>query len=67
VWAAECCGERYLDRWDELIAGGPDVLTVVLLEETDEGQVLRSICPFGGILSEDERLQIISDCWNEAR
>lgn len=65
--AAKSCSARYLDKWQQLIAQGPDVLATVVLAETDEGQVLRSVSPLGGILTEGDRLRIIKDCWSEAR
>src|SRR5262249_31955187 len=65
--AAESCSARYLDTWQRLTAQGPDVLATVVLAETDEGQVLRSVSPLGGLLSKSDRLRIIKDCWREAR
>jgi hypothetical protein len=61
--AAESCSERYLDRWEELLAGGPDQVAEIILAQTSEGQVLRSLCPFAGLIDEDERRRIVKEAY----
>jgi hypothetical protein len=57
---AESCSERYLARWEELVEQGRDIVVAVILADTNEGQVLRSIFPMGGILTEFERLTFLA-------
>jgi hypothetical protein len=57
---AGSCAERYLRRWEELMAEGrPDALRAVLLGDSDEAQALRSVYPLAGILSPRERRAVL--------
>lgn len=49
----------YIERLRELLSQGQDTMRAVFLSLTDEGQVLRSVHPFAGLLSQAERLEII--------
>lgn len=50
---------HYLDRCYELLAKGPVEMRTAFLSVTDEGQVLRSIHPFAGLIPAQERLEIL--------
>lgn len=50
---------RYLQRCYDLLAQGPVEMRTAFLGLTDEGQVLRSIHPFAGLLPERERREIL--------
>lgn len=65
--AAECGDPRCFLRWQELLTEGPESVREIILAFTDEAQVLRSFCPFAGIIDQEERLKIIRDSWHEAR
>jgi hypothetical protein len=60
---AESCSEKYLARWEQLLAGSYEQLCSAILADTNEGQVLRSINPLSGLLTPEERLKIIRDCY----
>jgi hypothetical protein len=57
---AGSCAERYLRRWEELLAQGPEALRAVLLADSDEAQVLRSVYPLAGLLSPRERWAVLA-------
>jgi hypothetical protein len=65
--SADSGDPRYILRWQELLSQGPEAVSKIILGINDEAQVLRSFCPFGGILNEEERLKIIRESWTEAR
>ena len=46
-------------KWKEILTRPWAKVREMLLEESDEGQRLRSSKPFAGIVTEDERLKII--------
>lgn len=56
---AGCTSPFYIDRCMALMMEGFEAMQDAFLALTDEGQVLRSVHPFGGLLSQDERLEII--------
>jgi hypothetical protein len=56
---AGSCSALYLDRWEQLLAAGPETLCEVVLADTDEGQVLRSVHPLAGILAPHERWRVL--------
>ena len=47
------------EEWREILTRPWAQVRELLLEESDEGQRLRSSKPFAGIVTEDERLEII--------
>lgn len=49
----------YIARCRDLFAQGPDEMREAFLALTDEGQVLRSIHPFAGLLPQREREMIL--------
>lgn len=49
----------YLARCRELFEKGPEDMRSAFLALTEEGQVLRSIHPFAGLLGPDERAKIL--------
>lgn len=54
---------RALEEWQELIdALSVSELIAVIIEDSDEGQRLRSSTPFVGILSDSERKEIRIRC-----
>ena len=50
----------WLDRWRVLIAAGPEAVMTVLTASDDEAISLRSASPFGGLIPEGERDQIVT-------
>jgi predicted nucleic acid-binding protein len=57
---AGSCAERYLARWEALLAAGPEALAATALADSGEAQVLRSVHPFAGILSPRERWAVLA-------
>lgn len=51
----------YIARCKELFAAGPQVMRNAFLDLTDEGQALRSVHPFAGLLLRDERNRILRE------
>lgn len=51
----------YLDRCAELFLRGPETMRAAFLDLTHEGQVLRSIHPFAGLLTPAERNAILRE------
>ncbi|WP_419818772.1 helix-turn-helix domain-containing protein [Glaciibacter flavus] len=52
-------GKTWVRRWSELIDGPVDQLIDGMLADTSEGRELRQNSPFGGALTDDERLAAI--------
>jgi transcriptional regulator with XRE-family HTH domain len=52
-------GQRWVDRWVELVDSPVDVLIDGMLADTPEGRELRQNSPFAGALTQDERLAAI--------
>lgn len=50
---------RYLARWRDLIADGPETVMRTLVDESPESDELRQNSPFAGVLSDAERLAIL--------
>lgn len=50
----------YIARCRELVSLDIDEMAAVFLALTDEGQVLRSVHPWAGLLPNDERLKILA-------
>ena len=50
---------RARDEWEGILARPWPEIRALLLEESDEGQRLRSSHPFAGILTETERIEIM--------
>ena len=56
-----------LEEWRELLdEEGVDVLVELMTDASDEGQRLRSSSPFVGVLSPEERLEILAACEQRA-
>ena len=51
---------RALEEWTQLLKRPWSEIREILLDESDEGQRLRSSNPFSGIVTEEERLKIIA-------
>jgi hypothetical protein len=51
--------EQIRNEWEKLLALPWPQLRVVLLEHSDEGDRIRQSVPFGGFLSNEERMRII--------
>ena len=50
-------------EWQEVLEKcTPEQIRKIIIEDTDEGQRLRSSSPFVGVLSEEERERIWSEC-----
>jgi hypothetical protein len=56
---AECCDERLLEQIECALSHGPVVFTETFLRQDDLGQLLRSVSPFAGLVTPDERLMVI--------
>jgi transcriptional regulator with XRE-family HTH domain len=52
-------GQRWVDRWAELVDGPVDLLVSRMLADTPEGRELRQNSPFAGALTQGERLAAI--------
>jgi hypothetical protein len=50
---------RLRKEWELLLALPWTKLRLVLLEESEEGDRIRQSVPFGGVLSDEERLRIL--------
>jgi hypothetical protein len=57
-------GERLaLEEWQEILdSSSVERLIEIITEESDEGQRLRSSSPFVGVLTPEERLEILEAC-----
>jgi excisionase family DNA binding protein len=51
--------DYFLDCWDELLGGPPDTLFRVLTSTDEESIALRHTAPFAGLLSDEERREVI--------
>lgn len=51
--------DYYLDRWEELLAGPTERLLRVLVSTDEDSIALRHTAPFAGLLSADERREVI--------
>lgn len=49
----------YDERWVEILERGLDAVVALLEEESDEADVLRSCSPFAGVLTPEERQQVL--------
>ena len=57
---AGSCADIYLARWEDLLKAGPDAIAAVVLADTDEAQVLRSVHPLSGLLTPAERWAVLA-------
>jgi hypothetical protein len=52
-----------LHEWEEILdTSNSEQLMAVITEESDEGQRLRQSSPFAGVLTDEERLEIMTAC-----
>ena len=51
---------RAVEEWEQILKRPWSEIRAILLDESDEGQRLRSTHPFRGIVTEEERLAIIA-------
>jgi hypothetical protein len=52
-----------LHEWEELLdTSDSEQLIAVITEESDQGQRLRQSSPFAGVLTDEERLEIMAAC-----
>jgi hypothetical protein len=52
-----------LSEWEKILTeASVEELIAIITEDSDEGQRLRQSTPFTGVLSEDERRKILTDC-----
>ncbi len=56
----------YFHEWNKLIEEGLEAVLDMALETTEFAATMRSASPFGGILSEKERLAFLAD-WKSKR
>jgi excisionase family DNA binding protein len=52
--------DYYLDRWEELLAGRAERVLRVLVSTDEDSIALRHTAPFAGLLSADERREVIT-------
>jgi excisionase family DNA binding protein len=52
--------DRWLDRWDQLLDGPPEAILHVFTALDEESTELRHMAPFAGLLTEEERLEVIT-------
>ncbi len=52
---------RYCERWQQLLDEGPEAVMRVLCDVGEEDQVLRTASPWVGIISAEERDQIVAE------
>ena len=52
-------GQKWVDRWTELVDGPVDLLILGMLADTPEGRELRQNSPFAGALTQGERVAAI--------
>jgi transcriptional regulator with XRE-family HTH domain len=57
----------YIDAWDRLLSGSIDELEAAMTSTDQASRDLRQSSPFGGTLSEDERLEVLNRVANEER
>lgn len=55
--------ERWLDRWRSTLGSGLDRVLTLLLSDTPQAAELRQNSPFTGILSEEERIKVLTSFW----
>ena len=52
-------GQKWVDRWAELVDSPVDLLILGMLADTPEGRELRQNSPFAGVLTQGERVAAI--------
>lgn len=50
---------KYLEVWEQLFSRGIEATLSAATQESEEATALRHVSPFGGVLTQDERLAII--------
>lgn len=50
----------YYERWLGIIRSGPETTAEVLIQDSEEADVLRSCTPFTRVLSSEERRQVLA-------
>jgi hypothetical protein len=53
-------GRRWLDEWDRLLRGPVEGILEALTSRSPRSRELRQNSPFAGVLSEEERHQVLS-------
>ena len=51
---------RWVERWRRAVEHGPDAVSRVLLRSGEDGDDLRQVAPFAGLLSDDERRLVLA-------
>lgn len=49
-----------LDRWSQILDDGPDAIALMLNAQTEEAADLRQNSPFAGVLSPEQRTQVLA-------
>lgn len=47
------------DEWEQLLCGDVGILESAALVESDHGQLMRSVSPLGGLVSQAERMALL--------
>ena len=50
----------YWNEWDSLLAGPLDVLAAVICADSDHAMVLRSVSPMSVLITQAERMQLLT-------
>lgn len=51
---------RWVQQWRRAVGEGPDAVSRVLLRSGEDGDDLRQVAPFAGLLSDDERRLVLA-------
>jgi hypothetical protein len=57
----------YINAWDRLLSGSIDELEAAMTSTDQASRDLRQSSPFGGTLSDDERLEVLNRVADEDR
>lgn len=49
-----------LDQWEEILAAGVDAIVAVLTGQNEVAEDLRQDAPFAGVLTQEQREQVLS-------
>lgn len=51
---------RWVEQWRRAVGEGPDAVSHMLLRSGEDGDDLRQVAPFAGLLSDDERRLVLA-------
>ena len=53
-------GEQWVDTWRRAVDDGPEAVAQLLLRDDPDGDDLRQVAPFAGLLTDDERRLVLT-------